>query len=50
MTALNFNFLMILKLEELKNHENEAIQNLEEPLVNFNSTSTSYSYNFSDEL
>ena len=50
MIALNFNFRRVLKLELFKNHENEAIRSLEKPLVNFNSTSTSYSYNFSDEL
>ena len=50
MITLNFNFWRILKLELFKNHENGAIRSLEEPLVNFNSTSTSYSYNFADEL
>jgi len=50
MTNLNFNFRRILKLEWLKNHENYAIRNLEEPFLNLMSTSINVSYNFSDEL
>lgn len=50
MTTLNFNFRRILKLEWLKNHENYAIRNLEEPFLNLMSTSINVSYNFSDEL
>ena len=50
MITLNFNFRRILKLEELKNHENEAIRSLEDLFLNFILTLTSMTYNFSDEL
>ena len=50
MTNLNFNFRRILKLEWLKNHENYAIRNLEEPFLNLIPTLTSDTYNSSDEL
>ena len=50
MTALNFNFWRILKLELFKNHENKAIRSLKEPFLNFIINSSSFSYNFSDEL
>jgi len=48
--ALNFNFWRILKLEELKNHENEAIRSLEEAFPTFINSSINVSYNFSDEI
>ena len=50
MIALNFNFRKILKLEWLKNHENEAIRSLEEPFLNPKLTLTGDTYNFYDVL